>query len=108
MQPSVSYFASRWPIDAIWRANQEGEVPPVDLASGGSLLEIRHAGKTVAWRRLDPGTFAFRMGLADGLVLAAAIANATQRDPEFDVNTALQRVLSEGLAVAFSILPEEA
>ena len=108
LQPSVSYFASPWPIDAIWRANQEGEVPPVDLAGGRADLEIRHAGKTVAWRRLDPGTFSFRKALADGLVLAAAIANARQRDPEFDVITALQRVLSEGLAVDFSILPEEA
>lgn len=108
LQPSVSYFASPWPIDAIWRANQEGEVPPVDLASGGSLLEIRHAGKTVAWRRLDPGTFAFRMGLADGLVLAAAIANATQRHPEFDGTVGLHRVFAEGLAVDFSILSEEA
>jgi hypothetical protein len=108
LQPSVSYFASPWPIDTIWRANQEDEVPPIDLAGGRTDLEIRHAGKTVAWRRLDLGTFTFRMALADGLVLAAAIANATQRDPEFDVNTALQRVLSEGLAIAFSILLEEA
>jgi hypothetical protein len=48
------------------------------------------------------------MALADGLGLAAAIKNATRRDPEFDVITALQRVLSEGLAVDFSIPPEEA
>jgi|SRR5271163_2190115 len=108
LQPSVSYFASPWPIDTIWRANQEDEVPPIDLAGGRTNLEIRHAGETVAWRRLDPGTLVFRMALADGLVLAAAITNARRRDPKFDVITALQRVLSEGLAVDFSILPQEA
>ena len=108
LQPSVSYFASPWPVDAIWQANQQDEVPPVDLASDGTCLEIRRADETVAWRRLDPGTFAFRTALAGGLVLAAAIANATQRDPEFDVITALQRVFAEGLAVDFSIFPEEA
>src|SRR5271169_5471945 len=39
LQPSLSYFASPWPIDTIWQANQEDEVPPIDLASGGSTRE---------------------------------------------------------------------
>src|SRR5271155_4475507 len=34
LQPSLSYFASPWPIDTIWQANKEDEVPPIDLASG--------------------------------------------------------------------------
>src|SRR5271154_3135293 len=33
LQPSVSYFASGWPIDAIWQASQQREVPTVDLAT---------------------------------------------------------------------------
>jgi Putative DNA-binding domain len=108
LQPCVSYVTSAWPIDAIWQANQEGEVPPVDLASGGASWEIRCADEAVAWRRLDPGTFWFRTALAGGLVFAAAIAKATQMDPEFEVSVALQRMFAEGLAVDFSILPEEA
>jgi hypothetical protein len=80
----------------------------VDLTSGGASLEIRRAGGIVAWRGLDPGTFEFRTALADGLGFAAAIAKATQRDPEFDVTVGLQRVFAEGLAVDFSILPEKA
>jgi hypothetical protein len=108
LQPSVSYFASRWPIDAIWQANQEEEVPPTDLASGDAALEIRRAREVVAWRRLDPGTLAFRAALAGGQALAMAIAAATQRDPAFDLTAALQQVFGEGLAVALCILPEEA
>lgn len=108
LQPSVSYFASPWPIDAIWRANQKDEIPPVDLASGGTSLEIRRAGEAVAWRRLDPGTFSFRAALADGLVFSAAIASAIQKDPKFDPITALQRVFAEGLAIDLSIRPDEA
>src|SRR5271167_366985 len=103
LQPSLSYFASPWPIDTIWQANQEDEVPPIDLASGGTSLEIRRSEEAVAWRRLDPGTFAFRTALADGLVLAAAMAAATLRDPAFDLTSALQQVFAEGLAVAFCI-----
>ena len=108
LQPSVSYFASPWPIDAIWQANQEADVPPVDLASGRTTLEIRRADKAVAWRRLDPGTFSFRRALADRLVFAAAIAVATKKDPRFEATRALQRVFAEGLAIDFSIVPAEA
>jgi len=107
LQPSLSYFASPWPIDTIWQANQEGEVPPIDLASGGASLEIRRAGEAVVWRRLDPGTFAFRTALADGLVLAAAMSAATLRDPAFDLTVALRHVFSEGLAVGFVISPKQ-
>ena len=103
LQPSLSYFASPWPIDTIWQANKEDEVLPIDLASGGTSLEIRRSGEAVAWRRLDPGIFAFRTALADGLVLAAAMAAATLRDPAFDLTSALQQVFAEGLAVAFCI-----
>jgi hypothetical protein len=107
LQPSLSYFTSPWPIDAIWQANKEDEVPPIDLTSGGTNLEIRRAGDAVVWRRLDLGTFAFRTALADGLVLAAAMAAATLRDPSFDVTAALQHVFAEGLAVAFVISAEQ-
>jgi hypothetical protein len=101
VQPSVSYFASGWPIDAIWQANQQSEVPTVDLAHGGTCIEVRRAVDAVAWRRLDPGAFAFRTAIADGLVLAAAAATATAEDPAFDLAAALDRVFAEELAVAF-------
>ena len=107
LQPSLSYFASTWPIDAIWQANKEDEVPPVDITSGGTSLEIRRAGEAVSWRRLDPGTFEFRTALADGLVLAAAMAAATLKDPAFDLTAALRHVFNDGLAVAFFVSPEQ-
>jgi Putative DNA-binding domain len=101
LQPSVSYFASGWPIDTIWQANQQSEAPTVDLALGGTCIEIRRAGDAVAWRRLDPGTFAFRTALAGGLVLVAAAATAGAEDPTFDLAAALDRLFGEGLAVGF-------
>lgn len=107
LQPSLTYFASPWPIDAIWKANKEDEVPPIDITSGGTSLEIRRAGEAVAWRRLDPGSFAFRTALADGLVLAAAMAAATLKDPAFELTASLRQVFAEGLAVAFCISPKQ-
>jgi hypothetical protein len=107
LQPSLSYVISPWPIDAIWQANQKSEVPPVDLASGGARLEIRRAGGAVAWLRLDPATFAFRTALADGLMLAAAMAAASQQDPAFDLGAAVQHIVAEGLPIALSLSPEQ-
>lgn len=106
LQPSLRYLDSPWPIDIIWQANQQNEVPAVDLASGGTSLEIRHVGDGVGWQRLDPATFAFRTALADGLMLAAAMAAATHRDPAFDLAAAVQQVSAEGLAVAYCLAPE--
>jgi hypothetical protein len=106
LQPSLSYLASPWPIDTIWQTNQEDDVPPIDLANGDTRLEIRNVGEAVTWRRLDPGTFAFRTSLADGFVLAAAMSAATLKDPNFDLTAALRQVFAEGLAVAFVLSPE--
>jgi hypothetical protein len=103
LQPSVSYFASGWPIDAIWLANQQKEVPTVDLASGGTTIEIRRAAKGFSWQRLDPSAFAFRNALAEGFALgaAAAIAAATAAgaEPAFDLAAALDRLFTERLVV---------
>ena len=106
LQPSASYFTSRWPIDTIWQANQESEVPTVDLTLGGTWIEIRRAGDGVAWRRLDPGILAFRTALADGLLLAAAVNATLEEDPLFDLAAALDRIFAEGLAVGFYFVDE--
>ena len=99
LQPSVGYFASGWPVDTIWQANQQSEVPMVDLASGGTTIEIRRADEGFSWQRLDPGAFAFRKALAEGFALAAAAATATVEDTAFDLAAALDRIFAEGLAV---------
>ena len=107
LQPSLSYVTSPWPIEAIWQANQETEVPLVDLASGGARLEVRRVGDAVGWLRLDLATFAFRTALANGLVLAAAMAAATLQDPSFDLAAAVQNIFAEGLAVAYCLSSDQ-
>jgi hypothetical protein len=94
LQPSLSYVTSPWPIDAIWQANQENEVPLVDLASSGARLEIRRVGDSVGWRRLDPATF-------------TAMAAATLQDPAFDLAAAVQNIFAERLAIAYCVLSDQ-
>jgi hypothetical protein len=103
LQPSLSYLRSSWPVDAIWGANTQDDVPPVDLSAGGAKLEFRRSDDGAVWRRLDRATFTFRTALADGHVLAAAMEAATLADPAFDVTTGLKQVFTEALAVGFSI-----
>jgi hypothetical protein len=98
LQPSVSYFASSWPIDAIWLANQQKEVRTVDLASRGTTVEMRRADEGFSWQRLAPGTFAFRKALAEGFALGMAAATA-ESDPAFDLAAALDRLFAERLVV---------
>jgi hypothetical protein len=97
LQPSVGYFASRWPIDAIWLANQQKEGPMVDLA-GGCTIELRRAAEGFSWQRLDPGTFVFRKALAEGFALGMAAATAAS-EPAFDLAAALDRLFTERLVV---------
>jgi hypothetical protein len=107
LQPSLSYLLSSWPIDAIWQAHQESEVPPIDLTRGSASLEIRRSGEGVVWRPLNPASFAFRRSLADGLAFAAAIAEANFTDPAFEIAPELHQILADGLVVAFCVLPRE-
>jgi hypothetical protein len=99
LQPSASYLASIWPIDAIWQANRLTEVPTVDLASGGTSIEIRRSGEGSVWQLLDSGAFAFRGAAADRVTLTVAAATATATDPAFDLAAALARIFSDGLVI---------
>jgi hypothetical protein len=98
LQPSVSYFASGWPIDAIWLANQQKEVRPVDLTNGGTTVEIRRADEGFSWQQLASGVFAFRRALAEGFALGTAAATAAV-DPAFDLAAALHHLFAQGLVV---------
>src|SRR5207247_1017397 len=56
LDPSVTLLASRWPVDAMWDANQAGvdPAPTVDLDAGGAWLEIRRRDGDVVRRALPP------------------------------------------------------
>jgi hypothetical protein len=105
LQPSLGLLASDWPVDRIWKANrpEKQNVDPVDLGKGGCRLEIRQQDDAVAFRRLEAGEFDFRKALAEGRPLEAAAAAVLERDPSFDLATALGRLMGEGLIAGFEI-----
>ena len=102
LDPSVRLLASRWPVDAIWRANQTGvdPAPTVDLDAGGAWLEIRRRDDDVVLRALPPAVFAFRAALAAGRVLEGAVECALDADAAFDLAGEVRALLDERLLVA--------
>jgi hypothetical protein len=103
LQPSLHHVLSDWPIGAIWQANQSDAVPPVTLTDGPARLEIRRHGDSPSWRSLEPGYFAFCAALANGMTLAAAIAQALSAEPHLDPTAALKRVVGEGLVTGYAL-----
>jgi hypothetical protein len=108
LDPAAAWLRSPWPVDRIWRANQDGADPEasVDLAAGEARLEIRRRGDVVALRRLEGAELAFRAGLGQGATLEMAVDAALDVDPGFDLAAALRALMDEALVTGFTLLPE--
>jgi hypothetical protein len=101
LDPSVTYIASRWPIDAIWRAHQPGgERISVELDSGSAQLEVRRRDDDVVFRTLSASSFAFRRALADHAPLARAVDAALATGGSFDITGEIRALLDENLVAA--------
>ena len=101
LDPSATLLTSRWPVDAIWRANQAGAnlTVTVDLDAGGASLEVRRVDDGVVLRALPPATFALRAALAAGRTLEDAVEQALDTDPAFDLAGEIRALLDERLLV---------
>jgi hypothetical protein len=108
LDPSLALLSSLWPIDLIWRVNQEpAGVDPalVDLGGGGVHLEVRHVADDVVVRALEAVSYAFLHALREGQTLERAAAAALAVDPHFDLTRAIHELLDAELLTDFA-LPE--
>jgi hypothetical protein len=106
VDPSMSFLASLWPVDRIWRANHDEDgasTDPVDLASGGVRLEVRRSGDVATVRALAAADYALRTALARGRTLEDAAAAALGVDPRFDLTAALHALLGERILTGFAV-----
>lgn len=100
-QPTVALIASRFPVDAIWRANQDGAAEEtVDLAAGPIHLDIRKHADGIGLRRLDQVTFVFRAALTSGATLHDATEAALAIDLHFDLGHVLADLFRDGVVIA--------
>ena len=103
--PSLALVSSRWPIDRIWRANQDGAEATVDLDAAGVSLEIRRRDDDVVFRALTEATYAFRRVLHDGGCLATAAERAGAVDETFDLAGALGALVHDGVLTGVTPRP---
>ena len=103
LHPATRLVASRYPIYAIWEANQDDErpVPTVDLDSGPDYVMAARRNLITFVARLAPGDYALAAELASGATLARACGAALAADPAIDVGDALGRLVASGTIVGF-------
>ena len=105
LHPSLGYLASRFPVDAIWRANRrdESEEGAVDLNAGEVTLEVARHGGAVVMQRLESGTYAFRAALALGRNLERAAESALAADGNFDVTGEFADLFRDRIVTGFTL-----
>jgi hypothetical protein len=104
--PAVRLLASSFPVDRIWRANQEPVAGVVELAGAGRI-EVRRGAAGPCFETLHPAAFAFRQALHRGLPLGAAADEAASTDPMFDLTLELGRMIRQDAFSSFTIEPQE-
>jgi hypothetical protein len=100
--PSVRYLASLYPVDVVWRANQDrqGQGALVDLDSGTAHLEIRRAGDDAVFPPAAAAEWTLRAALAAGRSLEDAGGAALGVDAHLDLAGAIAALLSDDILTA--------
>ena len=99
LQPSLVFHASRWPVLALWRAQQPDRDGAFELSRRAARLSVHRAGETVRFIEYGPAEFAFRRALARGSSLEGAVRRALSRVPRFDLVAALVRLFGDDLVI---------
>lgn len=104
----LAYVASRWPVDRIWSAHQEGASASLpDLEAGSVCLEVSSSEAGVHVRAICRTTYAFRDALARGLTLGEAADLAFALDRSFDLEGELRTVLEGNLFTDCTVVTTE-
>ena len=97
LHPAVRLLASRYPVLAIWQANQQDQVATVDLAAGGEWLLVQRRSLERRIERLTPGEFALLRALTEGATLAEACASAGAAETDIDLAAAMGRFVTQSI-----------
>ena len=104
--PATALVESRWPVASIWRAHvaDDDDVPEVDLASGAERALVFRPRYRVEVVALDAGAHAFLAAILAQATIGTAFERARAADPAFDLQSALQRWIADGV-IADAIVP---
>lgn len=99
LRPSVRLLKSEFPVDLIWRANQDvsAEVNEIKLSAGGCRLLIYRPEWQAGIVRLDEGGYRLFQMIEAGSTLNDAVQEALSAEPGFDLVSIFRLALSQGL-----------
>lgn len=103
LQPSLRLVVSRWPILAIWQANQPAEVmEQPSPARRPTRVLVRRKGRGVVMGLHTAGRTRLLRDLKRGSTVETAMTAAILRDPHFAAAQELLALFTEGLVTGFS------
>ena len=94
LHPAARLIASRYPILAIWEANQAEDPGLVDLDAGGDWLIVFRNDLERQILRLTAGEFALLGALAQGMTLGEVCEAALAAEPRLDLAAAMGRFVA--------------
>ncbi|WP_445504691.1 HvfC/BufC family peptide modification chaperone [Microvirga sp. G4-2] len=101
LQGGLRFLEAPWPVDDLAMLHLTGAAPDRFVLQPTAVwLQVRGARGSIRIDRLDPGTFAFRSAIAQGLPLGGAAEQALDSDPAFDPGGALTSLLADDLAIS--------
>ncbi len=115
VHPAVRWVASRFPIHAIWQANQPDRertsaenkglenTRPVQIANRAEAVLVARPHYTVTLACLDDGGAEFAGHLLAGQSVGAAYDAALVQDANFDVTPVFAQLLASGMFGAFTL-----
>jgi hypothetical protein len=98
--PSVSLLQSRFPIVALWQANQEAGGMTLPRVCPEAALIARPMLEVELWN-LPPGGFTFLTALRRGATMAGAAEAAMDAAPDFDLAVNLSVLIKAGVVTGF-------
>ena len=103
LHPATRLVASRYPIYAIWEANQDDAdcESTIDLDAGPDYLMVARRGLETFVARVAPGDFALAAEISAGATLAQACDAALAADPAIDLGAAFGRLVASGTVAGF-------
>jgi hypothetical protein len=101
--PAMRLVRSRFPVLAIWKANQPGssDAAPISLDDGASNVLVIRRDDHVELRELPAADFVLLAAFVRGESLESAADQVLQAAPEADLGSVLARVVQLGALVSF-------
>ncbi len=103
VHPSCNILSSKFPIDMIWKANNDtGSFNDIDIAQSAQLIVLR-PNDTVIIQSIDRAVYEFLTNIKNGSNVDQAVLKTITITPDFDAAKTLIELISLGVFTNFNI-----